>query len=459
LTNTPKPSPRLRYVPPADSNDADLVIELMARYGTHLDPWQVDALEAGLGVSADGCWQTPTVGINLARQSGKSILLQARALAGALLFGERTIVVSAHEQRTSRLLFEGLRDYFGGYADLSRRVASMIAALGREEIRLLDGTRLVFPSRTRSVLRGFSIDCLLLDEAQLLTDQQWESARPTTAARPNAAVWMFGTAPQLSTDAEVFGRLRASAHEGTDRSLAWVEYGADEGADLDDRVQWRKANPGRVSDEAIAAERREMSPGGFARERLNLWPTESTEQVIDSAWWGQLAGSGPVGAPAALAVDGGPDRVMVVAGAWKVDNGFHVEVLLVEPDPFRAAQFVVEGAGRRIPVVLDGASAARSLEPTLAAQRVSVRVTTAAEMAVACGGFLDDVNAARVSHSGQPVLAAAVEGARRRALGDAGAFAWDRRDESVFLSPLVSVTLARFGAATGRVRTGRATFV
>ena len=58
------------------------------------------------------------------------------------------------------------------------------------------------------------------------------------------------------------------------------------------------------------------------------------------------------------------------------------------------------------------------------------------------------------------VRAAAVEGARRRPIGQAGAFGWNRRDGSVFISPLVAVTLARFGAVTaGRRRTGRACFV
>jgi hypothetical protein len=122
-------------------------------------------------------------------------------------------------------------------------------------------------------------------------------------------------------------------------------------------------------------------------------------------------------------------------------------------------KFLVTEAGRRIPVVVDGASAARAVEPTLKASRVNVRVTTAADMAVACGALLDDVNAALLTHSGQAALDAAVEGARRRPIGDGGAFGWDRRDGSVAISPLVAATLARFGAATARPRSGAATFV
>jgi hypothetical protein len=43
---------------------------------------------------------------------------------------------------------------------------------------------------------------------------------------------------------------------------------------------------------------------------------------------------------------------------------------------------------------------------------------------------------------------------------DAGLWAWDRRDGSVFVAPLVAVTLARFGAVTaGRPRSNHAVFV
>lgn len=464
-TNSPSAAtPRVRRQPDADRNDAAEVVDLCAAYGTALDPWQVDALEAGCGVRADGTWAAKTVGQNVARQNGKSVILVARALAGALLFGEKVIICSAHEQKTSRVLFLNLLAYFENFDGLRRRVKSVGRALGREEIWLRDGTHIFFPARTRSTLRGWSIDCYLADEAQLITDQQWESAKPALSARPNAQVWLLGTAPQLSTDAEVFGRLRAAAHAGTDSSLAWVEYGAEPGCDLDDREQWRAANPGRVEAEAIEAERRELSPEGFARERLNIWPTDRTEAVIDPAAWSALAGPGPADGtpPSALAVDASPDRVLSIAAAWLTDNGVHVELVASDyvADPLQALEWVVERAGRRIPVVVDGASPAASMVPHLQAQKVKVTTTTAQDMGRACGGMLDDIAVGRVSHAGQKPLDLAVAGARRRPIGDAGAFGWDRRDGTVVVAPLVAVTLARHGAVTvGRRRTGRATFV
>jgi hypothetical protein len=88
-------------------------------------------------------------------------------------------------------------------------------------------------------------------------------------------------------------------------------------------------------------------------------------------------------------------------------------------------------------------------------------LTTAPDMGRACGSFLDDVNSGRLSHAADRQLDAAVAGARKRPIGDAGAFGWDRRcDAAVFLAPLVACTLARFGAVTaGRARTNRAVFV
>jgi hypothetical protein len=56
-------------------------------------------------------------------------------------------------------------------------------------------------------------------------------------------------------------------------------------------------------------------------------------------------------------------------------------------------------------------------------------------------------------------LDAAVAAGPRRPLGDAGLWAWDRRDGLVFVAPLVAATLARFGAVTARRRrTDRAMF-
>ena len=456
-------TPRLRRAPDCDHNDAPLVLELAAAYGTTLDPWQADALEVGCGVREDGLWAAPTVGLNQARQNGKSVILVVRALAGPLLFGEQTVIVSAHQQKTSRLLFQNVESYFANFADLTKRVRSVSAALGREEIRLKSGAVIAFPARTRQTLRGWSVDCYLADEAQLVTNEQWASAKPAMAARRGAQTWMAGTAPSSLGDAEVFGRLRQAAIAGADASLAWLEFGAEPGCDLDDPEQWAAANPGRVELEAIVSERRELSPEDFAKERLNIWPVSQSAGVLDPDVWAGLVGPGPADGtpPTALGVDASPDRMLSIAAAWLTDAGAsHVE--LVAPgvsDPMAAVQWLAARAGRRIPVVVDGASPAASMIPQLQSQKVKVIVTGAQDMGRACGGLLDDVASARISHAAQEPLNRAVAGSRKRPIGEAGAFGWDRRDGTVWVAPLVAVTLARHGAVTvGRRRTGAAMF-
>lgn len=462
MLSTSSPSdaaPRLRRTPNSHRNDAALVLELGEHYGVVLDPWQRDAVEVGCGVREDGLWSAQTVGLNIARQNGKSVILIMRALAGLLLFDEKTIILSSHQQKTSRLLFQNLESFFANYADLRKRVRAVSSALGREEIRLRSGAVVAFPARTRSTLRGWSVDCYLGDEAQLITDDQWASAKPALAARRGAQTWMAGTAPSSLTDAEVFGRLRQAAVNGTDESLAWLEYGAEPGCDLDDRAQWRAANPGRVELEAIISERRELSPSDFAKERLNIWPAEQSEHVFGVGVWPALAAArrDDLASAAAIGLDRSHDGLVAVAAAFRdyTAGTTHLEVVFIRDGVNNMAETVdwLKSNAGRTPIVIDSVGTAAVAVSHLQAARRNVVVTHVGEMARAAVGLSDDVAAGLLTHADTPNndLARAVDGARRRPIGDAGGFGWDRRDGSTAISPLVAASLAHFGAvAHGR---------
>ncbi len=457
LTSSPSvAAPRLRRAPDCHRNDAALVVELVGAYGTTLDAWQRDALEVGCGVREDGLWSAPTVGLNISRQNGKSVILVARALAGPLLFGEQTVIVSAHQQKTSRLLFQNVESYFANFADLSKRVRSVSAALGREEIRLKNGAVIAFPARTRQTLRGWSIDAYLADEAQFITGEQWASAKPAMAARRGAQTWMAGTAPAALGDAEVFGRLRTAAIAGMDAALGWLEYGAEPGSDLDDPQQWAAANPGRVEQESIMSERRELSAEDFAKERLNIWPTDQADHIFGSDVWSALAAArrNDVSAATAVGLDRSPDGLVAVVAAYRdFDTGSsHLEVVYLRDQVTNLAdvvEWLLANTSRRIPIVVDAQSTAAVVVSHLQAARRMVIVTNGAELARACIGLTDDVLAGLVTHadSDHGDLQLAVDGARRRPVGDAGGYAWDRRDGLTAVSPLVAASLAHWGAA------------
>jgi hypothetical protein len=408
-------------------------------------------LQGAMGVRTDGQWATPTVGVSVPRQNGKGALIEARELAGLLLFGEKTIIHSAHEQKTARVGFERILSYFENYDDLRKKVRGKpMSAIGREHIKLTNGSELHFPARSKGAIRGFSIDCLILDEGQILGDPAWEAIKPTISARPNVQTWVLGTPPTPLDDGAVFARMRERGLEGKDHRLCWCEWSAAPGTSLDDREVWAQANPAlgfRITEEAIADERNELSDAGFARERLGVWSSERTLAVIPLDDWEARAIDAdevPPGEPAAYGLDMSHDRVVSIG----VCVGEHVEVAALDKvsDTLGAVEWLTQRAGKTIPVVVDGQSPAASMVPALRTAGVQVVVTSAPDMAKACGSFFDAVAEGRLTHFNQPPLNAALTGARKRPIGTAGGWGWDRKDYTINLAPLVSVTLARFGS-------------
>ena len=129
------------------------------------------------------------------------MVLVARALAGALLFGEKVIVLSAHEQKTSRVLFANLLSYFESFNDLSKRVRSVGRALGREEIWLRDCRR-TFSFRREpethcaagalTPILPTRRSCCLISSGRVLSLR--------CAARPNACGVVVGTCSSMVGD-------------------------------------------------------------------------------------------------------------------------------------------------------------------------------------------------------------------------------------------------------------------
>jgi hypothetical protein len=144
-----------------------------------------------------------------------------------------------------------------------------------------------------------------------------------------------------------------------------------------------------------------------------------------------------------------------VAAAWVLDGTIHVEEVWAGHEVAAALDWVTAAAKRRTEVVIDDLSPASQMIPELVSRRVKVRRSTARDMTKGCGMFETRATAGTLSHSGQAQLAEAVNGARKRPIGDAGGWGWDRRDATVSIHPLVAATLALLSAAsTGRRGSG-----
>ena len=445
--------PRVLHCPETRSNAWEDVSDLCAAYGLILDGWQEDVLRAGLAERSDGRWAARNVGVSIARQNGKTQIIAARVLAGLFLFDEKLIQVSAQRQDTAREVFFRLVEIIEGSDSLNERIDFIAYSETREYIKTKSGQRVEFRARGASTSRGKSYDCLMMDEAQIISESVWQSVYPTMSARPNAQVWLLGTPPTAQDDGEVFGRFRQAGLEGRDSRTAWIEWGAESGDDLDDPEVWRRANPAygdRILHDAIAAERAVMSDAQFAMERLGMWEEAVTSRVIDEASW--LACRDELSQAVTdrvMAVDVAPDRsVASVAGAGRREDGrIHVELAESRTSvdwvaPWLAERFKAKVIGA---VVVDKASAAASLVPALRREKVRVIETSSSDMAAACGQFYDEVMAGGLVHIGQPQLDAALAGARKRSMLNGAAWGWNRKSTSTDITPLVAATLAAWG--------------
>jgi hypothetical protein len=299
-----------------------------------------------------------------------------------------------------------------------------------------------------------------------------EDMTPATNVATNPLIILTGTPPRPKDPGEVFTMLRQEALDGESDGTLYIEFSADRGADPLDRDQWRKANPSfphRTGERAILRMWKNLGAKSFAREALGVWDEFSAhKRVVSDRRWGDLADAGPVDGvrPDALAVDASHAREFSVSACWSDDHGAHAEEVFAGGDEDEVFDWLVARTNRRLPVVVDHYSPAASLVPRLKAAGRTVKVTSAGDMAKACGLWLGDVEAGRLTHADQPSVNDALAGAKKRPVGNAGGWGWDRRDEHTNVAPLVAHTLARFGAelvprrkSEGRSTGGRRAYV
>ena len=438
--------------------------DLSKSFGMVLDPWQENVLQAAMGERTDGTWAARFVALSTPRQNGKSQLIVARALAGILLFNEQTIIVSAHQQDTAREVFSRIVDVIEAHPSLQRRVDSIMKAVNREYIRFNTGQSIRFKARSSSSGRGFSCDCLLLDEAQILGNAAWATIVPTMSARPNPQAWLLGTPPTEGDDGEAFERMRGLGLDRKEPRIAYLEWSADKDDPVDDPETWAKANPAygtRITHEAVATELASMSYEQFQKERLGVWDEVARHRpLVEPPQWRAMLSDGPPGdtRPNALGVDMSHGRDISIAACWVDGENAHVEQVWAGTDSTQAVEWLVARSYRRIPIVVDAASPASSLVPDLKGRRCPVTVTNAPQMGQACGLLENRISTRTLTHAGQQQLTDAVFGARRRPIRDAGGWALDRRDPTSSIYPIVAATLALFGATVqpqARPRTRR----
>lgn len=437
------------------------VFKTCLRLGWGFDGWQQGAGRLILAKQADGTYAADTTCISIPRQAGKTYLIACIIFALCLLKPGLTVIWTAHRKTTARETF----DQFDGMAKrpkVAAHIRQVLHGKGDEAIHFNNGSRILFGARESGFGRGFAgVDVLVCDEGQILPESTLEDLGATQNTAPNPLFFVMGTPPRPRDPGEFFTLLRQEALDGESDSTLYIETSADRGTDPMDPAQLRKANPSyphRSSHRAMLRLRKKLkNDDSWNREARGIWD-ELTKQFspINGALWADGVDVGPAddAKPSALAVDMSHAREISVGACWLEADSAHVEEVWAGVDEPAAVDWIVARAGRRMTVVIDSMSPAASMIPTLKARGVKVHAGSAGDMAKGCGLLVSDVNAGCLTHADQESVNDAREGARKRAIGTAGGWGYDRKDPSVKIHPIVAVTLARLGASLSRQRSG-----
>lgn len=487
--------PRFEARPPAAYSLGGEAVELAARAGLVLEPWQADGLDLMLSCRDDGKWACPEYGEICARQNGKTAMFFARGLAGLFLLGERLIMWTAHEVKTAGEAFVLVRDLFAQLGvevktnvieiDLGERGVAIVKVSntnGKEGFSFRTRTeqngrpkygplqRWQFLARSKGSGRGFSGDFVFIDETFAFTPAQQSALVPTLTARPNSQIGYASSPPLDPVSGEVLFKLRRRAESG-DPTLGWRDWGEpgdleslmkmpddERKAWLEDPARWARTNPalgrGRVDIESIQRNRRALARDeDFAREILGVWPLPPEEggRVISADAWDALADptSVLVGEPV-LAVEASPQRTIgaIVAGGRNAAGLGHIEVIDHRPGVGWMLERILELDEKHKPQawLIDPAGPAGSLVQDMRNADLPVREVTGREWSQACQNFHDAVyNPERqLVHLGDDVVARAVGAGRKRDTGD-GAWSWGRVKADADITTLCGATLVWHG--------------
>lgn len=465
-----------------DSSYGGDAARLVASYGITMDPWQRLVLRDWLATGPDGGWRDFTCALTLPRQNGKNLCLEVRELFGAAVLGEQ-ILHTAHEVKTAKSHFNRLKYFFGQRAhdpaaqfpELNAMVARVRNTNGQEAIELRNGGSIKVSARSRGAARGFTVDVVVIDEAQELSDDALEALAPTLAAAPLGnpqQVWT-GTVPGPQAVCDAWVRLRKRGVEGED-GLSWIEWSvpSDNTSDGDDLV--RRVNPalevGRLRPKVIDGERKALSPGGFRRERLGQWPAEAvTRRAISDELWSASAADPPADGVRTAALVAASDGHWALAAAVRdAERRVHVNVVMTAPapqsDPTPALEWLAARWRRLAEIVVFGGSVAPVAVQWMKDHRVPPKrctVVSTGDYLSGCSVFLAGLSTGAVTHPAAPAgggadaLAWSVASCDRKERRSDGSFGWVVTRPNGDATPLEAVSLAAAAAATTTRNPGR----
>lgn len=458
-------------------------VRLFNGLGVRFYPCQEYELEIFLARDEHNRYACRTICIAKPRQNGKSFGVRFYAILCAAVEGKK-VLFTAHRGKTVRKMFKFIRAFVLHTPDLAEKLLpgsdGIYRAAGSEGIYFANGGMIEFATRTDGGGRGETYDVIIFDEAQELTDEQYDAIVPTTIASETGDPQKIylGTPPGPKCQGTVFQGYYDKVHGGFSEGIWWLEWAVDEIPDMGDSLAVLElaylTNPAmgyRIKEDVMLdAIRAATSPDGFAREFLGWWSksVKKIDSVIRISEWNRcktdtqnregivvyavkFSADGKTGTMAAChnPRDGRPPFVYVV-DSRSVTHGIGWFVDTLTENWRKAAQ-----------IVIDGRAYSQTLEERLIANKVRKRIImpdNSRNIVAACSTFVDAVREGRVTHFGQPALDMSATQTTRRVIGSSGSWGFQSTEEAD-ATLVEACALAYWASTVTKRRPGRKAMV
>lgn len=452
----------------------------LAKLQVTFDRWQEGLGSLILSKRKDGQYAASVGGVvmSIPRQTGKTYTVGWIIFALCVMFPNLTVIWTAHRTRTSSETFQQMRT-MAKKPKMAPLVETVRAANGEQAIIFKNGSRILFGAREQGFGRGFAkVDILVLDEAQILTEDAMSDMVPATNAAPNGLVLMMGTPPRPKDPGEVFAARRRDALDGDEDTL-YVEFSADNTVDVGswakNYVDWeavKVANPSfphRTSKTAVLRMRKLLgSNENFKREALGIWDEAGSHRLISASQWDATVAEAPADGVRSFAVTFSQDgsRQAVAGGVKHEGRSVHVNLVgswsgSTEAGVAALADWLAERHKRTATIVLCGKAGSAVLSEALVSRGVPkrmVHVMSTSEYFTANAMLLDAVREKTVTHpEGSPddALNMSVAVCDKKERGRDGAWGWEPTTPDGDETPMEAMSAVLWAARTTKRVPGR----
>lgn len=467
--------PTQAVILPYTITDAEEAIEAYEESGRECQEWQQSLLAHILAKSESGLWTHLKFGYEVPRQNGKGEVLLIRERYG-IENGER-ILHTAHKTSTSHSAYVKLKKNLddSGYIELGRKKKDQVIPekcykatkqYGLEEIRIGasdEGGRIVFRTRTESGGIGESFDTLVIDEAQEYTSAQESALQYTIAASENPQTVLVGTPPTPQSKGDVFVAYRKECLSGSSEESGWAEWSIyDYPKNPLDKELWYQTNPSLgtlLTERTIRSEYKKDTELDFVIQRLGYWHSyELKSEITEDMWLGLKADAlpalkGKLHAGVRFGANGANTSLSI---ACKTGDGkIFVETIDCQPQANGMDWLMrfLRSADLQS-IVIDGKGKAELLKQLIEQARIKAKVfvPTTAEAVVAYSGFRQSIDEATICHMAQPSVTQAIANCERRQIGTNGGFGFRSLHDTIDVTIVESIALARWACANAKER-------